>query len=38
MNCTLDHIGYITDEDNHTLINALYDMKERGLLVISERK
>ena len=26
------HIGYITPEDNQTLIDALHDMNERGLL------
>lgn len=28
----IGHIGYITHEDNHKLIDALYDMNRRGLL------
>lgn len=28
----IGHIGYITKEDNHKLIDALHDMNQRGLL------
>lgn len=28
----IEHLGFITKEDNHKLIDALYDMNKRGLL------
>lgn len=28
----IGHIGYITPEDNHKLMDALHDMNRRGLL------